>query len=79
MASFTLGENDCALILKDNNEVDIILPKCEDDDAEVSENMLLAVGIVSLIPTPEFQKLLSKRMAEALAMIDEKNEKEETE
>jgi hypothetical protein len=79
MTSFKLGENDCAIILKDNNEVEIILPKYEDDEEEVSENMLLAVGVVALIPTPEFQKLLSKRITEVLDKVDKKKEKEETE
>jgi hypothetical protein len=79
MTSFKLEDNDCAIILKDNNEVEIILPKYEDDEEEVSENMLLAVGVVALIPTPEFQKLLSKYMTEVLDKVDEKKEKEEIE
>ena len=79
MSSFTLEDKDCAIILKENNDINIILPKVEDEEAEVPENMLLAVGIVALVPTPEFQGLLSKRMAEALSGIEKKNEKEETE
>ena len=79
MTSFKLEDNDCAIIFKESNELEIILPKFEDEDAEVSENMLLAVGIVSLISTSEFQELLAKNMTKVIAMVDDKNEKEETE
>jgi len=71
MQTFELKDEDCAIILKEDGSTEVILPNYEDGEAEVSDNMLIAVGIVTLLPKPEFQELLSATMAEALGMIDE--------
>ena len=71
MEKFELKDKDCAIILKEDGSTEIILPNYEDGETEVSDNMILAVGIITLLPKPEFQELLSATMDEALFEMNE--------
>ena len=70
MTKFELGDKDCAIILRDNNSVEILVPDYEDENEEVGDNVVLAVGIVTLLPTPEFQELVSETMTDVVDEIE---------
>ncbi len=63
MQEFKLEDKDCAIILKENNTVEILVPDYEDGNEEV--------GIVTLLPTPEFQELVSEIMTDVSNIINE--------
>ena len=69
MTEFKLEDNDCAIVLKEDGSTEILVPNYEDEEAEISDNMLLAIGIVNLIPKPEFQELISETITEVLSEI----------
>lgn len=70
MQTFELEDKDCAIILKENNRVEILVPNCEDENEEVGDNVILAVGIVTLLPTPEFQELVAEVMTDLVDAIE---------
>ena len=76
MTEFQLGDNDCALILKENGATDVIIPKYEDKKAKAGDNMVLAVAIATLIPTKEFKELVDTTITKLSKDFDEKFDKE---
>jgi len=75
MQTFELEDKDCAIILKEDSSVEILVPKYEDENEEVGNNVILAVGIVTLIPKPELQKLITKTMNDVFNEIKKEEQK----
>jgi len=70
MQKFKLEDKDCAIILKEDGTIEILVPDYEDKNEDVGDNVILAVGIVTLLPTPEFQELISETMVDAVDAIE---------
>lgn len=70
MQTFELEDKDCAIILRENNSVDILVPNYEDENEEVGDNVTLAIGIVTLLSKPEFQELISEALTDTVDTIE---------
>jgi len=75
MQTFELEDKDCAIILKEDDSINIILPKYEDENGLVGNNALLAVGIAAIIPKPELQELITKTMNDAIDKMKKEEQK----
>jgi len=75
MQTFELEDKDCAIILKEDDSINIILPKYEDENELVGNNALLAVGIAAIIPKPELQELITKTMNDAIDKMKKEEQK----
>lgn len=67
--TFELDVKDCALILKSDMEVEIVLPKFSDEeviDYENNQNVFVSMAIASLFDDEGFRNMVGERIDEMM-------------
>ena len=63
--TFELGDNDAAIIFKQDMSTEIVLPEMEDDEAisfEEHQNMFVAIAISGSMADEAFRKVISAKL-----------------
>lgn len=72
--NFELDGKDCALVLKSNMEIEIVLPKFTDDevvDFDENQNVFVAMAIASLFNDDDFKEMVGERIDDMMSQFTE--------
>ena len=71
--TFTLADNDCAIIFKQDMSTEMMLPDMGDDEVinfDEHQNMYLALAVVGSMGDEDFRKIISSKLDEMFESMD---------